>query len=218
MKNKTSYFWTDATQASERLRNSTILYDGLPYFVLDIENNDDGIPRAILSMGGKSVRKKLNSPKFKKFRELPPIGWFNSSRRGVAQLIERRVISTRTHGLSTNNTVLYEMSCKTAEMMVSERDNYQSICQDKGYIDAVKKTFPALPDILSQIRKQEAIAYNSMFCVVRDADGIRWLFRNQEKIGLFTGVGSLMLINSKNFYREEIQDDPSFTLNTIQEF
>jgi len=44
----TPIFWTDTTQANERLASTIILYDGLPYYVTEAFNGDDGKARVLV--------------------------------------------------------------------------------------------------------------------------------------------------------------------------
>lgn len=218
-KNTTDFFWTDATQASERLRNSLVTYDGNPCYVSSIEAHEDGVPRAWVVLSGEkdTVRKKLNSPKFNNFRVLPTLGWFNLASINSAMLVKRRVVSTRTHGIADSNTACYLLDKNAA---IRQTDSYSvlSTWNSQGFKDCTNGKFPPLNEILLQISKSSAICYNPYFCVARDSEGVRWLYRLDEKIGLFTSTNSLYLLSSKSFYREEIQNDPSFTLDNIQEF
>ena len=68
-----SCFWADVEQAQERLVNSLVLYDDQPAYVIEVTGGfGDGIPRANLYLGTsrEATRKRLDSPKFKRFREL----------------------------------------------------------------------------------------------------------------------------------------------------
>ena len=62
------------------------------------------------------------------------------------------------------------------------------------------------------------MAYGLHYAVIRDVDGIRWLYRDMDRVGLFFGADSLLLLSSKSFLREEIMADSAFTIGNIREF
>lgn len=223
---KTDYFWTDVVQASERLISSFVLYDGKPYYVRDIENHSDGCPRAQLRCceTGEDTRKKLNSPLFKKFRELPLQGWYNSSSgyaKGKAVFIARRVVSTRTHGLSSTNVRLH--TCRFDQGFVNPTYGLecridQLMMPDAGWGKAHRGEYPSLEATLAKIVKGTAVAISNKWCIARDEDGVRWLLHKQDRVGIFTGADTLMLFESYAYLREEMMADTCLTVNTIREF
>lgn len=228
-KSQTDYFWTDAGQAQERINHCVILYDDTPFYVESIDGGyDDGVPRAMLSSCGnytnKSnlVRKQLNSPKFKKFRELPRIGWTNlvdHAKYGVV-FLSRVNTRTRVHGLSTNNVMAKYVTASDGNdpAIVTAPINFGHVRTDRGFVDAHRGKFPSLDKILANIQENSGIAFSTKFCVIRDYNGLRWLYRNTDKVGIFTGADTLNLISRHAYLREEIMDDPAFTVNTIREF
>lgn len=220
------YFWTSREQAAERLIESVVLYDDEPVYIRDIEAHEDGIPRGYLQIcaeGAKSnpTRKMLNSPKFKRFRELPNLGWMNSAgnKEVGAIFLSRRAAVTRTHGLCQGNVACASFVNNGDNLIIIEGAyNFRTFMFDKGFVDAHHNRFPSLDGILTNIKENTSIAYSRRFCVSRDATGIRWLHRNTDRVGIFTGVDTLNLLSKFAFLREEIMEDPAFTLNTIREF
>lgn len=213
-------FWTDVQQAQERLVATVILYDGSPYFVVSAENGADGKPRLYLMECGNETnltRKVMDSPKFKRFRELPQIGWMNYDKGTSAHFFERGARRSRQHGLSDSNISHWGLTHGTITNLTSRRD-LSEVMHDKGFIHMVKDEYPTLTSILAKIVDNTAIAYSRRYCVYRDVDGVRWLYRNTDRIGLFTGANTLNLLSKHSFYREEIMADEKFTLDKIQEF
>lgn len=230
---KPDIFWTDAHQAAERLNNAVVLYDEQPVYVETISGAgeyEDGIPRATVRQcadkGAGRSSKKLDSPKFHRFRELPKIGWMNADMSGVGAVwLSRRAIRTRTHGLTTTNT-----SVRKFVNDPERGDNFylgapggsgygfSHAMFDKGFVDAHNGKFPTLARVLSSIQEGTAIAFSRKFCVAMDRAGVRWLYRNEEKIGLFVGVDTLMMLAKFAFFREEIMEDSKFTISNIREF
>lgn len=220
---KNSYFWTDLTQAQERLTHCVVLYDDQPFYIESVEAHEDGIPRARLlacNPTREASRKMLNSPKFKRFRDLPRLGWSNMGGAMGAALLERRAVTTRTHGLNNNNvSVKTFRTVDSGEVLLRGGNyNFNGCMFLQGFSDANSGKFPTLAGILQNIAEGSAIAYSRKFCVFRDTTGIRWLYRNSDRVGLFTGVDTLNLLTKFAFLREEIMEDEAFTLNTIREF
>lgn len=218
------YFWTDEQQASQRLRNSVVMYDGEPVFIRDVRGGyEDGIPRALLTYckDGKDSTRRLDSPKFGRFRTLPKLGWLNNEN-GRPFFLERQTRRTVTHGLSNNNVVVYRKVGDSYDW--NTRDEYgdgssfNRICFEQGFVNLQKNVFPSLQGTLTNIGEDQAVAYSPLYLVYRDTLGLRWLYRGIERIGLFTGTDTLNLLSKFSFYREEIMADPAFTLNNIQEF
>lgn len=229
-KSQTDYFWTDAGQAQERINHCVILYDDMPFFVESIDGGyDDGIPSAMITPCGASSstksqmsRKMLNSPKFRKFRDLPRIGWTNlvENAKYGAVFLCRINARTRVHGLSTNNvSVKYISAADGIDPSVQAAPiNFGHVRLDRGFVDSHRGEFPSLDKVLANIQENSGIAFSTKFCVIRDYNGLRWLYRNTEKVGIFTGADTLNLISRHAYLREEIMEDKVFTINTIREF
>lgn len=227
MMSKRDMFWTDTQQARERLQNSVVMYDGEPVYVENIQNGedfDDLIPRASIYFckePKKRLRKKLDSPKFKKFRELPPLGFMLSNNNSRCLFMYRTSNRTRIHGLSQRNVSVLAFNPESgANEYFLRRDeyNFSSIYFDPGFVAACESSFPSLSKILLNIKELSALPYSHKFAVYRDSIGIRWLYRNSERVGFFSGADTLNLLEKTAFYREEIMEDPLFTLNNIREY
>lgn len=219
---KTPYFWTDLQQATERLLDTVVLYDNDPVLVRNLEPADDGDIRCYISMcgtkGSENVRKKLSSPKFHRFRELPNLGWVNRrDRPGQAVFLSRRVVATRQHGLSNNNVLCYSLN-NSGGVFTAGNISFYNVYTDAGFVESHKGDFPSLRTILDKIQPNTIMAYGLHYAVIRDADGIRWLYRDMDRVGLFFGADSLLLLASKSFLREEIMADRAFTIGNIREF
>lgn len=223
-------FWTDIQQASDRLRGTTILYDDLPYYVSDIVPGEatkerPGMPRAILHACGeggdnlgKPTRRILNSPKFKRFRTLPNLGWMNS-RRGAVWLTRRPVAGGRSHGYTDNCittlSFLLRDNGKYSEVRGDPLSNLQT---QKGFLEMHQGVYPTLEATLANIKPNTSIAYNREFCVVRDENGFRWMYFRKDRVGLFSSSNNLCLSASFAHLRETIMESPSFTLDNITEY
>lgn len=217
-------FWTDTTQARERLANTVVMYDGEPVIILDILNGDDfddRVPRAYMNYCSKLAdtpqRKRLDSPKFNKFRDLPPLGFLNCPKYG-AVLLERRAARSRLHGLCDTNVACWFFSKEHGYEMRRMDGGWKRYYTSEGFIESCKDVFPTLEEVLLNIKEVSSIAFSRKFAVYRDELGLRWLYRNEQRIGLFPNAKSLCLISKFKFYREEIMAEPKFTLDSIQEY
>lgn len=228
MTSKSTFFWTDLQQAQERLSGTVVLYDNFPVHISQIEGADDGVPRAYINQCGAEgrgetpLRKRLDSPKFSRFRELPKLGWANSlGEKPYAVLLSRNIRNSRSHGLSNNNVTLLVSSFDPSNHLFSLTPvgiTFDRFMYNDGFVALHKGQYPSLEKTLMSIGERRSIAFSPIFAVLRDRNGLRWLYRKEEPIGVFTGVDSLNLFTSKSYLREEIMDDPLFTINTIREF
>lgn len=218
------YFWSDIEQAQQRLAGSVVLYDDKPVYIDRVERHDDGHPRGLLRFidgPEEFVRKKLNSPHFGRFREMPRLGWFNPASgtvKGGALFMARRATAGQKHGLVSNNITVKNFGYNEVCRLQTGNYSFSSVIFNKGWVNAHNNEFPALDAILQQIAENSAIAFSRKFCVVRDSDGLRWLYHNDTRVGVFTGADTLSIISRYNYLREEIMAEKSFTLNTIREF
>lgn len=219
---KTDFFWTDANQAAERLNQSVVLYDNEPVLIHEVLPNEVPIKASVLFLKDRSVKnKQLNSPKFGRFRKLPVLGWMNpvsdQGKLGVnAMFVTRRVISTRSHGLTGQNTVIHSLDRDHGRFILGYV-GFTSVISDRGFLDMHAGKYPSLSQILMNIADNSVLAYNHTYAVHRDGRGLRWLMRQLEPVGLFTGNDTLNLLSKFAFLREEIMEDDTFTLSNIRE-
>jgi hypothetical protein len=226
---KPDYFWTDFAQATERLNHSVVLYDNEPVYVRELigpDEFDDGIPRAVVincaTPREPAQRKMLNSPHFRRFRELPKLGWMNTTKSSIGSVfLARRVATTRVHGLTNGNVTMSKFLGTPDGSFTIQNGRefaFTDTVLDKAFAEMHHGRYPTLAGILANIREGTAIAYGRKFCVVRDQIGIRWLYRDTDRVGIFTGADTLNIISKFAYLREEIMADEAFTLNTIREF
>lgn len=222
---KTKFFWTDAAQAQDRLQSCTVMYGDHVVSVDSISSTDTGVPTARCRKwpGGEKVSISLDDPQFNNFRVLPPMGWVNCERLGQAVLCERRLTRSRQHGLNDSNVSTGVVNPKGSigngsPIMWRDFSSYSDVLQDPGYLDCINNVYPSLTEVFNVIQPQSTIAISRDFAVNQDEQGIRWLMKLKDRIGLFTGVDTLMLLRSFSYLREELVEDRFVTVNTIQEF
>lgn len=228
--NKEEMFWTDHGQARERLSGTVILYDNEPVYVENISDpmdEGDGIVKARIvtcDENRTASRKRLDSPKFKRFRELPKLGWMNSADPRVGALFfYRKSVRTRSHGLSRANVNVVGFPTKSSGNYAGSLQNYgegtfDKFMFDNGFKDMHHGRYPSLESVLSAIQECSSIAFANRFCVVCDDLGVRWLIRDKNRVGIFGGDNTLFLFKKFAFLREEIMAEPRFTVDQIREF
>jgi hypothetical protein len=230
--NKEDMFWTDYEQAIERIQGSVVCYDGEPVYVERIHppgEDPGGIVKATIRPCDPiptAVRKRLDSPKFKRFRELPNLGWMNpSDPKTGALFLYRRSVRTRVHGLNRNNVTVRGFPVRSIGGPGGFLGAFQTVgdgafdtyMYDSGFKQMHHGQYPSLANTLSVIRDSSAIAFSNKFCVVCDEHGVKWLFRDRDRVGIFGGVDTLLLLKKFAYLREEIMAEPRFTLNQIRE-
>lgn len=218
MSQRNPNFWTDYIQASERIANTVVLYDKDPFYVTQCYQDASPMAAGTLytDKGASSAHFKLSDPKFHRFRKLPATGWVNSYNYKRAFNVDRVPVRTRQHGFSDQNVTLATIYDNSRVQNGDER--MLRFCSDKGYIEACHGVYPSLRDILENIRQESSLAFSSKYAVYRDDKGIRWLFRGVNKIGLFFGADTLMLLSDSTCYKEELQSDPLVSISNIREF
>lgn len=231
--NKEDMFWTDHTQARERVGGTVVLYDGSPVYIDSISepmDEADGIVRAHIRTcdpDRTASRKRLDSPKFKRFRELPTLGWLNAADPLTGALfMYRRSVRTRSHGLSRANVNVLGFPSRAAglqpggyvaSLQAFGENSFDKYMYDRGFKDMHLGQYPSLGSILSAVQECSAIAFTNRFCVVNDDLGVRWLFRDRNRVGIFGGENSLFLLKKFIYLREEIMAEPRFTIDQIRE-
>lgn len=207
-------FWTDTAQASERITNTYVLYDGSPVYVERIRA--DGSAEVLEYPKRERRMIPLSDAGFKNFRILPPTGWVNYKYGKTAIYLQRRPRRSRQHGLTGDNVYTGYLN-KTGTFSTGGY-SYEEIVGDEGYILACKNDYPSLDDVLMHIREGSALAVSPQYAVFRDDAGVRWLFRGSDKVGIFSGTDTLMLLKKYLYLKEELSDSPTITISNFKEF
>lgn len=221
-------FWTDAAQAQERLCTSYVMLGDIPVRVEAIRDKHEyGYEKDKVYVAYPPQHRSdemlidMDDERWNKFRSLPPLGWVNyhGTRLIGAVYLSRTARNTRQHGLNSNNVTAYDFQSEAGgQLSRSGNITADYVFQSEGYLESIRGEYPSLEEILANIKEGTSIAYSPKFAVYRCEDGVRWLYRKRNRVGMFIGADTLSLFPRLGFYREEIQDDKAFTLNQIQEF
>lgn len=211
-------FWTDFDQAVERLSGSWVLFEGYPVFVHDIRNHKDKICARVIPAGKHNEVKHipLDHPGFNLFRALPPSGWYNVNWEGkdyAAVYTARNPARTRTHGLSRNNMRLYDLV--EGSLLPNQNYTINEVFHDSL---ACTMSYPSLEECMVELPESMSIAFSVRNALSRDALGLRYFYRDNTKIGVFTSHDTLSLPPKFSFYKEELAEDPTLSAVTIKEF
>ncbi len=220
------FFWTDLSQASDRLSGCYIPYkDGVVY-VRDVQQvpatfpNLPPSPVAVVDMFPPAPNRQrteipLDDPGFFRFRKTLPKGWVNSHDKKNALYVSRTANRTTKHGFTTSNTKVGYLD--NGRLYFNDY-NITVVAPDEGYKQALNKDFPTLKETLECIRKSSVIAINDKAAVAMDAEQFRWLFFGRNKVGVFTGADSLLLMNKYAYLKEELYEMREMAISTIKEF
>lgn len=216
---KTDFFWTDHAQATERLGGSYILHNDSAVHVLDILSNR-GNPKAVVTRFPSNINEEilLSDKGFNRFRVPLPIGWVNNIQTKKAVFVERKPVRSRQHGFSRNNIVVYSFQGRRMELDTSREVSYDTVVKDPQYQAAIKNDYPPLDLVLNKIKEGTAVAFSLDMVVMRDYTGLRWLYLNTDRVGLFVDTDTFLILGKFSYVKEQLSENPLFTVSNIKEF
>jgi len=203
-------FWTDDVQAKERLLESYIMKQNEIVRVVGVEDSKIYYSRA---KDGLRDRLSMGDASWGKFRNLPPLGWINvtlkesnGSKRVCATYLRRNSVRSRTHGIHSSNTIVYDF-LTSADGTVSKSGvlNIHKVFENGSYGD--EEPFPSFRDAFPLLNVKGSIALSSKFALFKDSKGLVTLYRKRKPVGLVPNIDSLLLFADSNYYREDIQDN-----------
>lgn len=87
---------------------------------------------------------------------------------------------------------------------------WQTLMKEQSFTDMILGVYPSFKDCVDNLIPSSSIAFHRDFCVLMDKDGLIWLYRQKERIGLVQVDGDkqdLILFKRKSYLREEIQEN-----------
>jgi hypothetical protein len=195
-------FWTDDAQAAERIKDTYVMFGN---DIVEVNQVLGGVAEYRVADTRVFGRSLLRDAGWHRFRKLPPLGWMNTAAaKGKVQAVylRRSAQRTRQHGLSSNNVIAYQIY----DTGVVDRCRTQNIGTVYGSgLYRLKDHYPPLRQLFPLLQEGQSIAISDKYCVFRDTESLTWLFRKRKRIGLIPDTGTLLLLRSQKFYREEIE-------------
>lgn len=214
-------FWESWEQAAERLNGTYVLYGDTPCLVAEVRQPErmDEDAKAVCRINGESKNRyiPLSDPLFHRFRKLPKTGWVNSYRERKALYLERRPYRGRSHGLSDNNVTVGYLSSGSDELYYRDI-RFRNVSDDEGWAEANQDVYPTLQDVFPVIKPDSTIAVSNLYAIHRDKSGMRWLYRNSDKVGTFSDVNTLLLFSKYRYLTDELNDSSAISVENIKEF
>jgi hypothetical protein len=207
-------------EAKLRLEGCVVTYDKTPCYIRRVEDHDDGIVRLKivmlpntlnvdrfepdeddqLAVGG--IRKKINSPKFNRFRPFE-MGYCNNfTDTGHVKFLSRIPVRRSKQGLSQES-----LSIKSNRTGHRPDVNYRMIVECSSFRDCVAGDYPDFEEVMDTLVADSSIGVDRSFSVERDNLGLNFLYHNCEKVGLVQ-AGEIRLARQFDYLREKIIASP----------
>ena len=223
LKNLKATFWEDRDNARERIQGSYIMYDDDIVYVEAVDTYESKLSAKVLDPAAKGSNARyrwipLDDPGFKMFRELPLVGWVNVALRGrpCAFYLRRTPRRQRMHGLSANSIFVLEF--RGGSLVKSGDYGCASVFGDDAYKLCLQGKYPSLEMVLDRLPAGMSCAINNKYVIYHDDGGLKWLFRNEERIGMISGM-SLVLLKGASCYQDELLSDvKTYPFSSINNF
>jgi len=196
-------FWTDGTQAKERLEGTYLMLGDDPVYILSVDSGHRP-PMAYIAnyrTGERNIA--IDVAALGDCRKIPPLGWINLRNLGNPHAVytERLPYRGRRHGLNPDGL-------RVADIVINSggrNDGWtiDSIFSDKGYLDCVDGKYPSLQEILERLPMGMSTAFSRRNAVLHDKHGMMWLYRRSERIGLLS-KDRLQLFPKFSFVTDEL--------------
>lgn len=213
-------------EAQFRLAGTVVTYDSKPCYVQNVEEHRDGIIRlqivplphnvgrgvrenrddidedSNLFPAGALIRKKINSPKFNRFRTMPLgyMNYFDNGRNGarvtMAHYVERIPVRRSKQGLSQEGC---RMKTVTEQMQVT----FAGMIASQAFYEMAIGEYPSYEEAYQRLVTGSCIAVTRDFAVYRDQDGFPYLLHQNKKIGICSR-DTVTLGRNFQYMREEI--------------
>lgn len=200
--------YATADEARFRLEGTVVLYEGHPYYVLSAEDHEDGTPRISITphregfRGGAAVRKKVNSPLFRRF-VTPELGYTNFFSEGStnASWAERLPVRRSRQGLCAENV-------SVTDPITGYRHNWNSFSRSAAFLEMIENRYPSFDEAMGRLVPGSSIAVSRNFALAADEGGITTLVYKKGRVGLVFR-GGIYVHPSKQFLLETITEEPN---------
>lgn len=217
-------FYENLEEAQRRLTGTVVLYDGEPVYIAQVSNvREDNtfrlwcqkLPNEDLNLGigdlpegerpVNSFRKKINSPRFNKFRPFE-MGYINLFQTRAGGKLFFPVYLTRTparRGKQGFNEGSY--NCRD-NRGGDRRPSFVDIIFSEAFVEMIKGDYPSYREVVARVQDVEegGIAVDRAFCVCKDREsGIVFLDYRSETVGI-ARADEILLSDKFSFLRETI--------------
>ena len=192
-------------EANNRLGATVVTYEGRPVYVQEVIPHDDGVMRVKFRefpFSGDLIRKKINSPAFKRFETIP-LGFMNlfAAGRRHAVFCERTPNRQRRQGLSGDTF--------SSSSLIGERGvGFSDAITTDAFREMVLGEYPPYDEVLSRLVPNSSIAVDREFAVLRTPEGYTNVYHKRDNIGVVIR-GNLYLRPDRRFMVESIQENPN---------
>lgn len=207
---KTSFFFADLEQASMRLSGSCILFEGEPYWVYDVRETSDGIPKArmykcpvnISELNSTRIEKKLDDKGFGKFQPINPglVNFFEgcpfTGRVSYhASFLDRVPVRRTKQGLARENT-----------QVLNPKDavDFRGLVSSQAFCDMVANKYPEYDVAVNSLVPDSSIAVTRSYAIGLSSNGLPKIRKYNESVGLFRGTDEILLYPKFSYLREEL--------------
>jgi hypothetical protein len=222
---KTDSGFEHVDQARQRLEQTIVLYDGRGYYVNTVAENSERVPSVYVgelpwdfgSSKQKFEQKRLDDPAFNKFKpfELGFVNLFDSPS-GITNdyntlfTYRRPIRSGARQGLSRESIDgRYLQGSRGGRLEGLDLFNQLAPC--KSFADMLAGSYPTFDEALTNLIPESSIAFARNYALLTDKDGLVWVYRQLERIGLVNNKSKeFFLFSAKKFLREEIQESGLF--------
>lgn len=202
-------FYENLEEASFRLNQSIVMYDGQPVYIHSLENNTDGIVRVRIqelpldeAKINNTTRKMINSPKFNRFRPFE-LGNMNLLASGVIYpyRLERVPVRTRTQGTTQTNTRLNPLFPE----LRNPNFGFNSLLYNEGFVEMCRGVYPTWDEYIETGIPSCALSRDIAIRLSEDT-GLRFLKYKELYAGIVTEKGVVALYPKYNYLREAIEE------------
>lgn len=222
-------------QARQRLENTIVVHNGQGYYVASVASsggNQVGHLAALPCNYGPSRSKqpttevfRLDDPLFNRFRpfELGFANIFDSVLEDNTHTMffhRRPMRSGARQGLSRDaidGCYLLNGNLKLGggSARMEGLDFTAHIMPSQGFANMIRGVYPTFQECVEGLIEDSSLAFDRNYAVHKDYDGLVWVYRQFEKVGLVNPTSrEFFLFSRKKFLREEIQESGKFP--TIQ--
>lgn len=223
---KTASGFEHIDQARQRLEQTIVLYDGRGHYLHNV-GSEEGVQKAYvgeLPWDFTKAKQKfkgipLDDPAFNKFQpfELGFVNLFDSDS-GITNdfntlfVFRRPIRSGARQGLSRDAVDgKYLQGSFRAGSRLEGLDLFNQLAPCKSFADMLAGIYPSFTEVLDNLIPQSSIAFARNYALLTDKDGLVWVYRQLERIGLVNNKSKeFFLFSAKKFLREEIQESGLF--------